>query len=92
MAEIKPATKQVIKFLQEHDGNYTAQDVADALGIEDKRKVDGIFTSAIQRKDLGFRQVGEEEDPETGLHKQIKFLKLNDAGKALDVDAADEAE
>lgn len=86
---LKGNSKLVFKFLQEHDGDFTSEDVANALGLA-KKSVDGIFTSAIQRKDLGFREVGEEEDPATGLHKQIKFLRLNDAGKAYDVDAEDD--
>ena len=53
MAAMKENTKKVITYLQGLDAtdNVTAADVAEALGLE-KRSVDGIFTSAIQRKKL----------------------------------------
>lgn len=92
MAAMKENTKKVIKYLQGLDAtdNVTAADVADALGLE-KRSVDGIFTSAIQRKSFGER-VEAEIELEDGTHKKVKFLKLTEAGRALDVDADPEAE
>lgn len=91
MAVMKENTKKVITYLQGLNAtdNVTAQDVADALGLE-KRSVDGIFTSAIQRKELGYRQEAEIELAD-GTHKKVKFLKLSDAGYAVDVNA-EEAE
>jgi hypothetical protein len=68
--------------------DVTSGDVAEALGLE-KRQVDGIFTSAIQRKNLGIR-VPAEIELEDGTHKAVKFLKLTDAGMAFD--PASEAE
>lgn len=65
----------------------TAADVAAALGLE-KRSVDGIFTSAIQRKGLGIRTPAEIE-LEDGSHKPIKLLSLTEAGMAFDPDATD---
>jgi len=91
MAAMKENTKKVIVYLQgltEAD-NVTAADVASALGIE-KRSVDGIFTSAIVRKGLGTR-VEAEIELEDGTHKPVKFLKLTEAGRALDVNAVEEA-
>lgn len=90
MAAMKENTKKVITYLQGLDANdnVTAADVADALGLE-KRSVDGIFTSAIQRKQLGFREEAEVE-LEDGTHKKVKFLRLTDAGKAIDVNAEPE--
>ena len=92
MAAMKENTKKVIKYLLGlgTSDNVTAQDVADALGLE-KRSVDGIFTSAIQRKALGLREEAEIE-LEDGTHKKVKFLKLTDAGYAVDVDADPDAE
>ena len=85
---LKENTKRVITYLQEINGKpVTAADVADALGME-KRSVDGIFTSAIQKKGLGVRTPAEVE-LEDGTHRQIKLLSLTDAGMSLDVDAAD---
>lgn len=88
---MKENTKAVITYLQglTASDNVTSADVADALGLE-KKSVDGIFTSAIQRKGLGVR-VPAEIEMEDGSHKPVKFLKLTDAGMALDCDA-EEAE
>ena len=76
-------------FVKAHDGeDFTAQDIADATGLS-VRSVNGIVTSAFQRyKDedkneipLMVRVPAEIEDPETGLHKAIKFIQLTDAGR-----------
>jgi hypothetical protein len=90
MAAMKENTKKVITYLQGLNAtdNVTAADVADVLGLE-KRSVDGIFTSAIQRKGLGIREEAEIE-LDDGTHKKVKFLKLTDAGKAIDVNAEPE--
>ena len=87
---MKENTKAVITYLQGLDetANVTAQDVANALGME-KRSVDGIFTSAVQRKGFGVR-VPAEVELEDGTHKAVKFLKLTAAGRELDVNAEDE--
>lgn len=78
---IKPNTLAVLNYLKENNGiELTAADVADALGL-DKRQVDGIFTSALQRKGFGVR-VPAEIELEDGSHKAVKFLKLTDAGMA----------
>lgn len=87
---MKESTKRVITYLQglDADDNVTAADVAEALGME-KRSVDGVFTSAIQRKELGTRVTATVE-LEDGTPKIVKFLKLNDDGMKLDVNAEDE--
>ena len=87
---MKENSKRVLNYLKEVAGeNVTAADVAVALGLE-KRQVDGIFTSAIQRKQLGVRTPAEIE-LEDGTHKQVKFLSLTPAGMAFDPDATEEA-
>ena len=87
---MKENSKRVLNYLKEIAGeNVTAADVAAALGLE-KRSVDGIFTSAIQRKGLGVRTPAEIE-LEDGTHKQDKFLSLTPAGMAFDPDATEEA-
>ena len=87
---MKENSKKVLNYLKEVAGeNVTAADVAVALGLE-KRQVDGIFTSAIQRKELGVRTPAEIE-LEDGTHKQVKFLSLTPAGMAFDPDATEEA-
>lgn len=86
---IKANTKIVIDYLQKMNGeNLTAADVAEAVGLE-KRQVDGIFTSAIQRKGYGVR-VPAEVELEDGSHKAIKLLRLTDEGMALDTNASDD--
>lgn len=88
---MKENTYKVFSYLKEVNGaNVTAQDVADALGLE-KRTVDGIFTSAIQRKGLGER-IPAEIELEDNTHKSVKFLALTSEGKAFDLEAAKNAD
>ena len=83
---MKENSKRVLNYLKEVAGeNVTAADVAAALGLE-KRSVDGIFTSAIQRKGLGVRTPAEIE-LDDGTHKSVKFLSLTPAGMSFDPDA-----
>ena len=85
---MKENSKKVLNYLKEINGdNVTAADVAAALGLE-KRSVDGIFTSAIQRKGYGVR-VPAEIELEDGTHKQVKFLTLTPAGMSFDPDAVE---
>lgn len=86
MAAMKENTRKVLDYLKENNGSdLTAADVAEALGLE-KRQVDGIFTSALQRKQLGVRDEAEIELSD-GSHKKVKYLRLTEAGLALDPDA-----
>ena len=83
---MKENSVKVLNYLKSINGqNVTAADVADALGLE-KRQVDGIFTSAIQKKGLGIRKPAEIELAD-GSHKAVKFLELTPAGMAFDPDA-----
>lgn len=83
---MKENSKKVLEYLKKVNGqDVTSADVAEALGLE-KRSVDGIFTSAIQRKGLGVRTPAEIE-LEDGTHKAIKFLSLTDEGMNFDPDA-----
>lgn len=85
---MKENSRKVFEYLKSVQGqDVTADDVAAALGLE-KRSVDGIFTSAIQRKGLGVRTAAEIEI-EDGTHKQVKFLSLTPAGMSFDPDAPD---
>ena len=82
--KVKENTAKVWNYLKENYGkNLTAQDVADALGLE-KRSVDGIFTSAIQREGYGIR-VPFEITLEDGTCIQGKYLQLTPAGMAFDL-------
>ena len=83
---MKENSKNVLNYLKGiGTQDVTSGDVAEALGLE-KRQIDGIFTSAIQRKGLGIRVPAEVELAD-GTHKQVKFLKLTDEGMAFDPDA-----
>jgi len=83
---MKENSKKVLEYLKGINGeNVTAADVAEACGLE-KRQVDGIFTSALQRKGLGVR-VPAEIELEDGTHKAVKFLQLTPAGMSFDPDA-----
>lgn len=85
---MKDNSKKVLNYLKEINGtDVTSADVAAALDLE-KRSVDGIFTSAIQRKGLGVR-VPAEIELEDGTHKAVKFLQLTPAGMSFDPDAPD---
>lgn len=91
MAKMKENSVKVLEFLKTiGDDKVTAADVAAELGLE-KKSVDGIFTSAIQRKGLGVRTPAEIE-LEDGSHKQVKFLSLTAAGMAFDPNADEDAE
>ena len=74
---------KVLNYLKGINGaDVTAADVAEALGLA-KKSVDGIFTSAIQRKGYGVR-VPAEVALEDGTHKPVKLLRLTEAGVAFD--------
>lgn len=91
MAKISENSKKVITYLQQIAGKeeVTAADVAAALGLE-KRTVDGVFTTAIQRKGYGVR-VPAEMELEDGTHKAIKLLRLTDEGLNYDPNKEEEA-
>ena len=81
MMAMKENSRLVLDYLKAHkDDDMTAKDVAAALNLADKQ-VNGIFTSALQKKGLGIRV------PADGTHATVKFLKLTDAGLAFDPDA-----
>lgn len=83
---MKENTRKVFDYLKDNtDKDLTAADVAEALGLE-KRQVDGIFTSALQRKGYGVREPAEVELID-GSHQKVKYLRLTDKGLAFDPDA-----
>lgn len=77
---LKENSKIVYNWVKEHDGeDFTAADIAAATGLEVKQ-VNGIVTSAFQRKGLMVR----EEVAITG--GKVKYIRLTDEGRELDVD------
>ena len=76
---VSEKTASVLEYLKGINGaNVTSADIAEALGME-KKSVDGIVTSGLQRKGLAER-VPAEIALEDGTHKQVKFIKLTADG------------
>ncbi len=83
-------SRKVYDYVSAHDGeDFTAADIAAATGLEVK-SVNGIVTSAFQRKGLMVRTPAEVE-LEDGTHKTVKFISLTAEGKAWDPDAVVES-
>lgn len=82
-------SKKVYEYVKSMEGEkITANDIAEATGLE-VRSVNGIVTSAFQRKGLMQRTPAEIELSD-GTHKAIKFISLTEAGKNFDPDATEE--
>ena len=86
--KMKENTRKVFDYVKAHDGEkFIAADIAADLGLEIK-SVNGIVTSAFQKKGLMERVPAKiEVDGET---KEVKFIQLTDAGRSFDPDAQDE--
>lgn len=86
MAALKENSRKVLDYVRSMRGeNITADDIADAVGLTSKQ-VNGIVTSAFQKKGLMERIPAEIEMPD-GTHKPVKFIRETEAGKAFDPDA-----
>ena len=92
---LKENSRIVYDYVKAHDGeNFTANDIADATGLS-SRSVNGIITAAFQRYKNADKEViplmeripAEIPDPDTGLHKTVKFIRFTDAGREFDPDA-----
>ena len=80
---MKENNLKVFNYVKEHgDENITASDIAAGTGLE-VRSINGIVTSAFQKKGL-MERIPAEVENEDGTHKAVKFIKLTDAGKELD--------
>lgn len=88
---LKENSKIVFNYVKAHEGeNITAADIAEGTGLE-VRSVNGIVTSAFQRKGLMAR-VPAEVELEDGSHKAVKFIVLTDEGRNFDPEAKEDAE
>lgn len=86
---LKENSRKVFDYVKSVAGaNVTAADIADATGLE-VRSVNGIVTSAFQKKGL-MERIPAEVELEDGTHKAVKFIKLTEDGEAFDPDAPDE--
>ena len=83
---LKPNSRLVYDFVKANGSkNITANDIAEGTGLP-VRSVNGIVTSAFQRKGL-MERVPAEIELEDGSHKAIKLIKLTAAGEEFDPDA-----
>lgn len=82
----------VLNFLKEHEGeNLTAADIGAALGME-RKSVDGIVTAGlIRNKGYAERipaQIEVTDDEGNTKYKDVKFIKVTEAGMAYNHDEA----
>ena len=89
MANVAVSDKSliVLDYLKANQGvNLTAADIAAALNME-KKSVDGIVTSGLQKKGYAER-IPAEIELEDGTHKAVKFIQATAEGLAYDHEAA----
>ena len=83
---LKENSRKVLDYVKANDGtNMTAADIAAGTGLEVKQ-VNGIVTSAFQKKGL-MQRTPAEIQLEDGTHKGVKFISLTEEGKNFDPDA-----
>lgn len=83
---LKENSRKVFDYVKSLNGaNVTAADIAEATGLE-VRSVNGIVTSAFQKKGL-MERIPAEIELEDGTHKPVKFIKLTAEGEVFDPDA-----
>lgn len=83
---LKENSRKVLDYVKANDGtNMTAADIAAGTGLEVKQ-VNGIVTSAFQKKGL-MQRTPAEIQLEDGTHKGVKFISLTDEGRNFDPDA-----
>ncbi len=86
---LKPNSRLVFDYVKSHNSeDMTAADIAEATGL-DVKQVNGIVTSAFQKKGL-MERIPAEAELEDGSHKAIKLIRLTDAGLAFDPDATED--
>ena len=85
---LKPNSKLVYDYVKANGANnITAADIAEGTGLP-VRSVNGIVTSAFQKKGL-MERIEAEVELEDGTHKSVKFIKLTADGEAFDPTAED---
>ena len=84
-------SRKVYDYVKSVDGqNITAADIAEATGLE-IRSVNGVVTSAFQKKGL-MERVPAEIEMADGSHTAVKFIRLTDAGREFNPDMQETAE
>ena len=86
---LKENSRKVLDYVKANDGaDMTAADIAAGTGLEVKQ-VNGIVTSAFQKKGL-MKRTPAEIQLEDGTHKAVKFISLTDEGKNFDPDVEED--
>lgn len=89
MAKMTENSRKVFDYVKSiGDTDVTANDIADALGLT-SRQVNGIVTSAFQKKGL-MERIPAEVELADNTHKAVKLIKLTEAGREFDPDQNDE--
>lgn len=94
MANVAVSEKSliVLNFLKENDGaKLTAEDIGAAVGMTTK-SVNGVVTSGLIKNKFLVERVPAEIELADGMHKQVNFIQLTDAGRAYDHEAAQAAD
>lgn len=85
MAKLNENSRKVFDYVKGVNGaDVTAQDIADATGLG-VRQVNGIVTSAFQKKGI-MERIPAEVELSDGTHKAVKFIKLTAVGETFDPD------
>lgn len=86
---MKENSLKVLEYVKAHqDENITAANIAEGTGLN-VRSVNGIVTSAFQKKGL-MERIPAEIELEDGSHKAVKFVRLTEAGQNFDPTAEEE--
>lgn len=89
---VKATTKEIFNAIKQHEianERVTASDIAEETGLS-VRQVNGVFTMCIDVKGqnkYGYREPAKVKMPD-GSEKEVKFLRMNEDGIALDLNAA----
>lgn len=92
---LKESSKIVFNYVMGHESeNITAYDIANDTGLP-IRTVNGVITQSFCRHRNADKEVvplmeripAELELPD-GTHKPIKLIKMTDAGRSFDIEAA----
>lgn len=86
MAKLSENSRKVFDYVKGVNGaDVTADDIASATGLG-VRQVNGIVTSAFQKKGI-MERIPAEVELSDGTHKAVKFIKLTAVGETFDPDA-----
>lgn len=85
MAKLSENSRKVFDYVKGVNGaDVTADDIANATGLG-VRQVNGIVTSAFQKKGI-MERIPAEVELSDGTHKAVKFIKLTAVGETFDPD------